>query len=245
MIRGGLRRTGLGALASVRGRPYRVCRNFHPEAVCRLFSTHAKPVSWWLKADPDRVLAVQQAVAAYASSPSSLTAEAALAAIECDKHALDLNRRMSQMFSNVQSGDASASAVVAEHQHLASRTSVVAFAHKRMENQELLMESMEHSFSVTPPAAGESVLFECNWSIARVKVPGMTQMEYSAIIIANGTRILRVSDVETSVSQQVDIFAPAYQLSSSFDCSMCTRRIVFQRCEWKARFREACHLCYA
>ena len=152
---------------------------------------------------------VEQAVAAYTGSPSSLTAEAALAAIECDKHALDLNCRMTEMFSNVQAGDAQAADVVAEHQALASRTSVVTFARKRMENQELLMETMEHSFSVAPPDSGESVLFECTWSIGRVKVPGMTQMEHSAIIIANGTRILRVSDVETSVSQQVDSFALA------------------------------------
>ena len=93
--------------------------------------------------------------------------------------------------------------VVKEHKRLASRTSVAAFAHKRLENQELLMETLAHNFSIVPPGAGDVVLFETMWSLSRIKVPGLIQQEHSATIIANGTRILRASDLGASISQQV------------------------------------------
>ena len=43
---------------------------------------------------------IQEALSLYTTSPSSMAADAAVRAIECDKHALELNRKLEAMFSS-------------------------------------------------------------------------------------------------------------------------------------------------
>jgi len=176
-----------------------VCaRNTKYAPASAAFSSPAE--SWWLHVDEARLQAIEQAVTAYTGAPSPGTAAAAQAAIKCDEHAFKLNARMSDMFARAPASGMD-SEIVKEHKRLASQTSVVSFSHERMENTDFLMETVNHNFRMTP-SEGDSVLFECTWTLSRNKVPGLSRQEHSTTIIANETRILRASEVDSSISHQ-------------------------------------------
>ena len=83
---------------------------------------------------------VVQAVSAYTSAPSSVTAAAAEAAIRRDKQAFELNARMAEMFSRVGASSSIDLEVVNEHKRLAQNTSILAFSRARLENQDFTLE---------------------------------------------------------------------------------------------------------
>ena len=156
--------------------------------------------SWWLQPQKDR-RETEKAIAGYITAPGDAAAEAAIAAITRDKHSRALNERLAQMFSRT--GESSMDQhVIFEHKRMASFMSVVTFAHSRMETQEFLMETLEHHFRMSPPGECEIVDFQYHWTLARMKVPGLARQEYTATLVANDTRILRASEMESSVSKQ-------------------------------------------
>ena len=184
-----------------------MCR-WHPPCtgprLVRTLASGSSTQAWWLQRPYRKragAQAVEKTVAEYLSAPSSAGAEAAQAALAQDKHAHELNARMSEMFARAADSGID-DGVAAEHQRLAGLTSVVSFSHQRMDTQEFLLETLEHRFSMVPPCGGDSVLLECHWTLSRMKIPGLTRQEYSATLVANDTRILRASDLESSVSEQ-------------------------------------------
>ena len=123
--------------------------------------------------------------------------------INTEFHKEEFNNRLHSILYSPPEATRCSPAVLLQYKELASIVSISSFSSSRLgsETTDILMESLQKSF-ILHPAGVDPVQFDFQWSLTRNNMPGVVRNEFSAVILANGTRIASASDVHSACSAQ-------------------------------------------